>query len=199
MACSKQTYKIWLCQGSYNKTSGGLSLEKAIFDFMLDQGLATNPSGDCKNLKPIGGGTTNGGITTAPPNTLRGNNTSTTGPQVDIPLLPNTLVGRGGTNDISHIYLGSGLSFTGNTLNSIAGATMRENRYVATAGQTIFFIPTSPPVPTGTQMPVRVFRNGVRLEYVIGVPLSPEFTYTGMTITTSACAVNDRVVIEYML
>jgi hypothetical protein len=53
-------------QVATSKRKPGLYLEEALFDFVIEKNLATNPSGDCITLIPVGGGSavlTNLGVT----------------------------------------------------------------------------------------------------------------------------------------
>ena len=43
-------------QVATSKPKPGLYLEEALFDFVIEKNLATNPSGDCITLVPVGGG-----------------------------------------------------------------------------------------------------------------------------------------------
>lgn len=79
-----------------------------------------------------------------------------------------------------------------------ATVSMKEESFTATAAQTTFTIAYSAPAPSGTSMPIRVYRNGVRLKYVASGPTSTQFTYTTTTVTTSANAAGDIITIEYL-
>ena len=73
-----------------------------------------------------------------------------------------------------------------------------ETNYSATAGATSFTIPIAPASPTGSKMPIRVYRNGVKLIYTSGAPNVHQFSYTGSTLTTSACSAGDIISVEYL-
>ena len=75
---------------------------------------------------------------------------------------------------------------------------MREENFTATATQTDFTIAYSAPAVSGTNVPIRVYRNGVRLFYVASGPSSTQFTFTGTTVTTSANTEGDIITIEYL-
>lgn len=75
---------------------------------------------------------------------------------------------------------------------------MREESFTATAFQTTFTIAYSAPAVSGTAVPVRVYRNGVRLFYVASGPTLSQFTYSGTTVTTAANALNDIITVEYL-
>jgi len=51
------SFKVYFKPGTYEagKTKIGLSLEKSLIDFLIAKGIATNPSGDCCTLVPVGG------------------------------------------------------------------------------------------------------------------------------------------------
>ena len=95
-----------------------------------------------------------------------------------------------------------GASGTRNTIAYLSDVattvSMKEESFTATAAQTTFTIAYSAPAPSGTSMPIRVYRNGVRLKYVSSGPTSTQFTYTTTTITTTANAAGDEIVIEYL-
>jgi len=75
---------------------------------------------------------------------------------------------------------------------------MFEESFSATAAQTVFTIAVTQPAPVGNSIPVRVYRNGVRLFYVASGPTSTQFTYTGTTVTTSANTIGDIITVEYL-
>jgi hypothetical protein len=59
-------YKTFFKPGTFEITSGslpGLSFESALISFLLDKGLATNPSGDCCTLVPVSSGGSGGSVT----------------------------------------------------------------------------------------------------------------------------------------
>jgi len=91
---------------------------------------------------------------------------------------------------------------TGPTRKTIAYTTdikvMREESFTATAAQTAFTIAYSAPAVSGTSVPIRVYRNGVRLFYVASGPTITQFTYSGTTVTTAANTVGDIITIEYL-
>lgn len=73
-----------------------------------------------------------------------------------------------------------------------------EANYSATAGATSFTMPITPATPTGAKMPIRVYRNGVKLIYTSGAPNVHQFSYTASTLTTSPCSAGDIISIEYL-
>ena len=75
---------------------------------------------------------------------------------------------------------------------------MREENFTATAAQTDFTIAYSAPAVSGTNVPIRVYRNGVRLFWVASGPTATQFTYTGTTVTTAANTVGDIITVEYL-
>ena len=81
--------------------------------------------------------------------------------------------------------------------SSISG-TLNEETFVATSLQTSFTTTYNAPVVSGTNIPVRVYRNGVRLFYVASGPSVTEFTYSGTTVTTSANSSGDKITVEYL-
>jgi len=124
---------------------------------------------------------------------------------------PNSLL----TGRIGDLALGTNGGFyfkkTGNNTNtgweaivSTSGTStsistmMREESFTATAAQTAFTIAYSAPAVSGTSVPIRVYRNGVRLFYVASGPTITQFTYSGTTVTTAANALSDIITIEYL-
>ena len=77
-------------------------------------------------------------------------------------------------------------------------ALMREESFTATSGQTAFTIAYSAPAVSGTSVPIRVYRNGVRLFYVASGPTTTQFTYSGTSVTTAANTVGEIITIEYL-
>lgn len=75
---------------------------------------------------------------------------------------------------------------------------MREENFTATTSQTDFSIAYTAPAVSGTSVPVRVYRNGVRLFYVASGPTTAQFTYTGTTVTTTANTAGDIITVEYL-
>lgn len=83
-------------------------------------------------------------------------------------------------------------------ISEVFTTAMREETFTATASQTSFTIAYSAPAVSGTSVPVRVYRNGIRLNYVASGPNNYQFTYSGTTITTSACIAGDLITVEYL-
>jgi hypothetical protein len=82
---------------------------------------------------------------------------------------------------------------------SQSSAKLREQPFVATAGQTVFNLSGYVPIPpSGDAYPVRVYRNGVRLTYSAAAPTVREYSYSGAAITMSACGLDDFILIEYL-
>lgn len=112
-----------------------------------------------------------------------------------------SLTSNGGSLQLSE---GTNISLTttgtvADGIVTISGAELRAESFTATASQTTFS--TSAPAysaPSGNRMPFTVERNGVPLVYVASGPNFKQFTYSGSTITTSACDANDVVVIKYL-
>lgn len=89
------------------------------------------------------------------------------------------------------------LTNAGGTSTSTA-TLLREESFTATAAQTAFTIAYNAPAVSGTSVPVRVYRNGVRLFYVASGPSITQFTYSGTTVTTAANAAGDIITVEYL-
>ena len=112
-----------------------------------------------------------------------------------------SLTSNGGSLQLSE---GTNISLTttgtvADGIVTITGAELRAESFTATASQTTFS--TSAPAysaPSGNRMPFTVERNGVPLVYVASGPNFKQFTYSGSTITTSACDANDVVVVKYL-
>lgn len=86
---------------------------------------------------------------------------------------------------------------TSGTSTSIS-TMMREESFTSTSGQTAFTIAYSAPAVSGTSVPIRVYRNGVRLFWVASGPTITQFTYSGTTVTTAANTAGDIITIEYL-
>lgn len=124
---------------------------------------------------------------------------------------PNTVI-TGRVGDIANGSNGTTyIKKTGNNTNtgwealvSTSGTStsistmMREESFTSTSGQTAFTIAYSAPAVSGTSVPIRVYRNGVRLFYVASGPTITQFTYSGTTVTTAANTVGDIITIEYL-
>jgi hypothetical protein len=80
---------------------------------------------------------------------------------------------------------------------TITGAVWKAEAFTATASQTSFTAAASFSAPSGNSMPFTVERNGVVLQYVASAPNFRQFSYSGSTITTSACDANDIVIVKY--
>ena len=155
---AKTGFRIVFKPGTYDvkipgKAQPGLDLERALVDFVLVKGLATNPSGDCCTLVPSasggGGGATNyvhpnhtGDVTsTGDGATVITDNAVTNTKLAD--MVANTIKVRNastagdptdmivGTDslvgrnagNITNITLGTNLSMTGNVLNAAGGGS----------------------------------------------------------------------------
>lgn len=105
---------------------------------------------------------------------------------------PRVLVRQAGANT------GQVLRWNGTNWAPASDKSMREESFTATAAQTTFTIAYSAPAVSGTAIPIRVYRNGVRLFYVPSGPTLSQFTYSGTTVTTAANVLNDIITIEYL-
>jgi len=92
----------------------------------------------------------------------------------------------------------SGTTYENFLMSGSVSALMREESFTATAAQTAFTIAYTAPAVSGTNIPIRVYRNGVRLFYVASGPTSTQFTYTGNSVTTSANTAGDIITVEYL-
>ena len=86
----------------------------------------------------------------------------------------------------------------GSAWQIISSSKQYAERFTATASQTAFTISITPSTQTGNEMPIIVTRNGVDLYWVAAAPNVEQFTYSGTTVTTSACAVGDAIVIKFL-
>jgi hypothetical protein len=77
--------------------------------------------------------------------------------------------------------------------------TRHEMSFTAIEDQTSFIIDENLPDPLGSQIPVQVFRNGIKLKYVTSSPSGRQFTYMDNEITTSACDAGDEIEIVYYI
>jgi hypothetical protein len=111
-----------------------------------------------------------------------------------------TLTGQNITADLAQNSATTGqvMTWSGTAWAPAANRSMREESFTATAAQTAFTIAVSQSAVSGTSVPVRVFRNGVRLFYAASGPNVIQFTYSGTTITTTANAVGDIITVEYL-
>ena len=111
---------------------------------------------------------------------------------------PVTLNSSTGT-DVNYVAgTGISLSATSTDLTISNSLKMREESFIATGGQTAFTIAYSAPAVSGTSVPLRVYRNGVRLFWVASAPSSTQFTYSGTTVTTAPNTAGDIITIEYL-
>jgi len=89
------------------------------------------------------------------------------------------------------------LAESGNTITITMVKVLREETFTATASQTAFTMAYSAPAVSGTAYPLRVFRNGVELNWVASAPSGTQYTYSGTTLTTAANTLNDVVRVNY--
>lgn len=89
------------------------------------------------------------------------------------------------------------LAESGNTITITMVKVLREETFTATGGQTAFTMAYSAPAVSGTAYPLRVYRNGVELNWVASAPSGTQYTYSGTTLTTAANIVNDIVRVNY--
>lgn len=115
---------------------------------------------------------------------------------------PTRIVGADPDGDLAEFTATTGqvLQYNGTAwvATTMTTKAMQEESFTATAGQTNFTIAYSAPAVSGTSVPVRVYRNGVRLFWVASAPTSTQFTYSGTTVTTSANVAGDIITIEYL-
>jgi len=110
---------------------------------------------------------------------------------------PTRFVGADVDGDLGEIATTGNVKIVGGVIN-VATTLMREESFTATAAQTAFTIAYSAPAVSGTSVPIRVYRNGVRLFYVASGPTITQFTYSGTTVTTAANTTGDIITIEYL-
>ena len=89
------------------------------------------------------------------------------------------------------------LSESGNTISLTMVKVLREETFTATAGQTAFTMAYSAPAVSGTAYPLRVYRNGVELNWVASAPTATQYTFSGTTLTTAANDLNDVIRVNY--
>jgi len=75
--------------------------------------------------------------------------------------------------------------------------TRIEQRFIATASQTAFTVAASLQAVSGNITPVQVYRNGVKLRWVVSAPIARQFTYSGTTVTLAAQTVDDQIEVVY--
>jgi len=95
---------------------------------------------------------------------------------------------------------GTGIDVTGTYPTFTVNATkvLREETFTATASQTAFTMAYSAPVVSGTAYPLRVYRNGVELNWVASAPTATQYTFSGTTLTTFANTLNDIIRVNYL-
>lgn len=186
----------------------------AFADFDLNQ--RTNSfGGGLRLLNTSGGYTTlrtnsNGYLTLTSNSTSAEKNIATTSttasPEGSVSALPGSICMVGDGTTTGDLYIkksGTGPSGWERTLGTTGTSTsiatlLREESFTATAAQTAFTIAYSAPAVSGTSVPLRVYRNGVRLFYVASAPTITQFTYSGTTVTTAANTTGDIITIEYL-
>ena len=89
------------------------------------------------------------------------------------------------------------LAESGSTITLTMVKVLREETFTATASQTAFTMAYSAPAVSGTAYPLRVFRNGVELNWVASAPSGTQYTYSGTTLTTAANTLNDVIRVNY--
>lgn len=89
------------------------------------------------------------------------------------------------------------LAESGSTITLTMIKVLREETFTATASQTAFTMAYSAPAVSGTAYPLRVFRNGVELNWVASAPSGTQYTYSGTTLTTAANTLNDVIRVNY--
>jgi len=95
---------------------------------------------------------------------------------------------------------GTGIDVTGTYPTFTVNATkvLREETFTATAAQTAFTMAYSAPAVSGTAYPLRVYRNGVELNWVASAPTATQYTFSGTTLTTFANTLNDIIRVNYL-
>lgn len=95
---------------------------------------------------------------------------------------------------------GTGIDVTGTYPTFTVNATkvLREETFTATASQTAFTMAYSAPAVSGTAYPLRVYRNGVELNWVASAPTATQYTFSGTTLTTFANTLNDVIRVNYL-
>ena len=89
------------------------------------------------------------------------------------------------------------LSESGNTISIVMVKVLREETFTATAAQTAFTMAYSAPAVSGTAYPLRVYRNGVELDWVASAPTGTQYTFSGTNLTTAANTLNDKIRVNY--
>lgn len=82
-------------------------------------------------------------------------------------------------------------------VSDIDSQNKMEERFTATAAQTTFTLAKSIPAPSGNNLPILVFRNGVKMKWVASAPSTRQFTYSGTTLTLAAQSLNDEIEVYY--
>ena len=113
------------------------------------------------------------------------------------PVDPLTLAQQGAS--VGQALSWNGVSFAPASVVTPATQLKKsEQVFASLPAQTSFTISVSLLSPTGVFMPLDVFRNGVKLQYVSSSPDLTQFSYSGTTVTTFANADGDLISIEYL-
>lgn len=73
-----------------------------------------------------------------------------------------------------------------------------QEKFTATSNQTSFTLVNTPASVSGLKAPVKVFRNGVELEYVASAPNELQFSYSGSVVTTFANPTGTKITVSYL-
>lgn len=92
---------------------------------------------------------------------------------------------------------GDGIDITGQVISTTV--VQKEETFTATSGQTVFNLSNAVAAPSGQTLPIRVYRNGTKLEYVASAPNILQFSYSGSTVTTAANQSQDKITASYVL
>lgn len=76
-------------------------------------------------------------------------------------------------------------------------SSRNEIQFVASGSQTEFLLEENIDPPSGTILPIEVYRNGIKLKYKSGTLGFRDFSYLNNTITMLPCAVDDEIEVIY--
>lgn len=76
-------------------------------------------------------------------------------------------------------------------------SSRHEEAFIAIQGQTEFVISISIEAPSGSKMPVQVYKGGIKLKYNPGTLGSRDFNYLNNTISLVPCEENEEVEVVY--
>jgi len=180
---SNTSYKVFIKKGSYSAVGPGLNLETALINFMLNKGLATNPSGDCCTLVCCGGSGGGGGFTNLSYSRTSETVTviSDTGADAILPFATSTQAGvMTAADKVKLDSLGTTIG-TPNKLSFFDGAGMLDSYSQSYADGNSLYLRVSDSVRTSSRSPYNSDFPLV-LRHAGSGNLDVRFAYTGIDV-----------------